>query len=224
MTKAWKVPVDKKGNPTGNLITPLFRASFVALHEPKGIQGDPNSKKRYSIVMLFPKDTDFEPLKARIMEVAKEKWGDKAVDVLRKQSNSDKRIFKDQGEMAERFAGFEEGCIYLQAGNEKKPGLVGKKAGPDGTLIEITDEDVFYSGCYAIASLRPFAWEHPVGGKGVSLSLNNVQMIKEGERLGGGRTRPSDDFEAYEEDDLEEGTTAPVTSGAAKAPAKDPFA
>lgn len=220
MTKEWKLPVDKNGKPTGNIITPMFRASFVALFEPKGIKGQPESKKRYSVVMLFPKDTDFEPLKKLIMQVATEKWADKAEGILRKQSNSDKRIFKDQGEMADRFDGFEDGCIYLNAGNEKKPGLVGRKAGPDGTLIEITDEDVFESGDYAIASLRPFAWEHPVGGKGVSLSLNNVQMIKKGDRLGGGRTKPSDDFEAYDDDDLDQ-ASAPAPKAAA---GKDPFA
>lgn len=221
MTKEWKQPKDKKGEPTGNLVTPLFRASFVALHEAKGVKGSPDSKKKYSIVMLFPKDTDFEPLKAAVLEVAKAKWGDKAVDVLRKQSNSDKRIFKDQGEMASRYAGFEDGCIYLQASNEQKPALVGRKAGPDGTLIEISDEDIFFSGCYGIASIRPFAWEHPVGGKGVSLSLNMVQMHAVGDRLGGGRSKPSDEFEAWDDGEVE--MDAPKPSKASTGD-MDPFA
>ena len=122
--------------------------------------------------------------------------------------------------MAERYAGFEEGCTYLSATNEQKPSVVGRKAGPDGTLIEIDDEEVFFSGCYAIASLRPFAWEHPVGGKGVSLSLNHVQLIKTGERLGGGRSKPSDEFEAWDdkETEMEETTVQPK-----KAASSNPF-
>lgn len=220
MTTQWKVLTDKKGNPTGNLVTPLFRASFVALFEPKGFGNDPNSEKKYSLVMLFAKGTDFSPLVKRIQAVADEAWGAKAAEVLKKQANSTKNIFKDQGELAEKYAGFEEGRIYLQAANKRQPGLVGRKAGPDGTLIEITSEEIFFSGCYAVAEIAPYAWDNKFG-KGISLSLNNVQMICTGERLGGGRTRPSDAFEAGDDEEdgmLDETTVKP------QAVSKDPFA
>lgn len=217
MTTQWKILKNKAGQPNGSLVTPLFRAAYVCVFAAKGFKGDATSKPAHSITMLFPKGTDFTPLKAQILAVAKEKWGERAEDVLRKQQNSDKRIFKDSGEVGAE--GFEDGCIHLSARNVQKPGLVGKQAGPDGTLIQITDEDIFFSGCYALASIRPFAWEHPKGGKGISLSLNNVQMIATGERLGGGRTRPSDDFEASDDDDMGE------LEAAAPVPAKkDPFA
>ena len=208
----------KDGKPTGNIITPMFRGAYLAFFEPRGVKNDANSKKKYSCAQLYPEGTNFDVLKGEIKRVATEKWGAKAEDVLRKQQNSDKRIFKDQSESD--AAGFEDGCIYLQASNEKKPGLVGRKAGPDGkTLIEITDPEAVWSGDYFIATIRPFAWEHPVGGKGVSLSLQNVQLIKKGDHLGGGRTSPSDEFEAMEGDDmdaLDEGASAPAS--------KDPFA
>lgn len=218
MTNEWKILKSKTGVPDGNVVTPLFRGCYVNLFEPKGIRGDSKSELKYSMAMLFPKGTDFTPLQERIREVAKEKWGDKADDVLLRQQNGDKRIFKKQGGKADS-AGFEEGAIYLSANNKNKPGLVGKKAGPDGTLIEITDEDAVWSGDYFLAVIRPFAWDHPVGGKGVSLSLQHVQLFRKGERLGGGRVKPSDAFESYDEEDM----------GALDAPAvvsagKDPFA
>lgn len=217
MTTEFKLAM-KDGKPSGNIITPMFRGAYLAFFEARGVKNDANSKKKFSVAMLFPAGTNFDLLKKAISDVAKEKWGAKADDVLRKQQNSDKRIFKDQGESD--AAGFEDGCIYLQASNEKKPGLVGRKAGPDGkTLVEITDPEAVWSGDYFLATIRPFAWEHPVGGKGVSLSLQNVQLLKKGDRLGGGRTSPSDEFEAMEGDDMEaldEGASAPA--------GKDPFA
>lgn len=223
MSTKWKVLLNKAGNPNGSLVTPLFRGAYAHLFVATGFRGEPEDKKTYSISMLFPKGTDFEPLKKLIMEVATEKWGAKAEDILRKQSNSDKRIFKNQGDNSDA-EGFEDGCIYLSARNKKKPGVVGTKSGPDGTLVEITqaqadEQDIAKSGDYFIASIRPFGWEHPTGGKGISLSLNNVQLIKVGERLGGGRTRPNDDFEAYDDDDVEGEATSPEPKGA-KA---DPF-
>lgn len=202
MTTEFKLVKDKSGKPTGNIITPLFRGAYVNLFVPKGIKGDANAKLKYSIAMLFPKETSFDLLKTAITEAAKIKWGTKAEDVLRKQQNSDKRIFKDQGD--NDAAGFIEGCVFIQASNATKPGLVGRKAGLDGSLIELTDEESVWSGDYFIASIRPFAWDHPVGGKGVSLSLQNVQLIKKGDRLGGGRSRPSDEFEAMDEADMED--------------------
>lgn len=192
----------KKSPVAGNIITPVFRGAYAALFEPRGIKGDANSKKKYSIAMLFPKGTNFDLLKAEVKAVAAEKWGVKGEEVYKKQQNSNRAIFKDQGESD--AAGFEDGCIFLQASNEKKPGLVGRKAGPDGkTLVEITDPEAVWSGDYFIATIRVFAWEHPVGGKGLSLSLQNLQLIKKGDRLGGGRASPSDEFEAMEGDDME---------------------
>ena len=97
MTTTWKLPVDKKGNVTGNIITPLFRGSFVSVFEAKGIKGSPDSKKKYGLSMLFTADTAFGPLEKMITEVATAKWGAKAGDVLKKQQNGDKRIFQRSG-------------------------------------------------------------------------------------------------------------------------------
>ena len=188
----------------GNLVTPMFRAAFVSLLQPKAVGGknaDPNAEKKYGITMIFPKGTDHTELKKEIMAAAKEKWGDKAESIIKKQESSDKRIFKDGSDMAEKYAGFEEGVPYLNANNKEKPGLVSTKAAPDGTPIGITEEGEFFSGCYAIASLKPYCWDNKFG-KGVSLSLQNVQMIKEGERLGGGRSKASEDFEAADDADF----------------------
>lgn len=199
MTKKFDTWVEKKN---GNMVTPLFRAAFVALLKPKGMSNNPEGEKKYSVTMIFPKGTDHKPLKDYIMRIAKEKWGEKGADIIKRQEASDKRIFKDGSLMAEKYAGFEEGVPYLSASNKEKPNLVGTQAGPSGTLVELTEESDFVSGYYAIASVRPYCWDNKFG-KGVSLSLQNVQKIKEGERLGGGRSKANEDFEPIEDDDME---------------------
>jgi hypothetical protein len=55
------------------------------------------------------------------------------------------------------------------------------------------DPEELYSGAYYRASIRCFAWEHPTGGKGVSVALDNVMKIKDGEAFSG-KSSASDDF------------------------------
>jgi hypothetical protein len=67
----------------------------------------------------------------------------------------------------------------------------------DERVQDIIDQDEFYSGCYARATVEAYAWEHPTGGTGVSFALHNIQRLKHGDRLGGGgKAKPSDEFEA----------------------------
>ena len=91
-------------------------------------------------------------------------------------------------------AGCEAGAIYIQANRKQKdgpPGIVDEK------VQDIIDQDEFYSGCYARATVEAYAWEHPTGGTGVSFALHNIQRLKHGDRLGGGgKAKPSDEFEA----------------------------
>ena len=91
-------------------------------------------------------------------------------------------------------------CYFLNASSNNKPGIV------DLSRLEITDEELVYSGCYCRFSLNfyPFSVR---GNKGVAAGLNNVQKVCDGERLGGG-SRAEDDFddgyldELLGEDDL----------------------
>lgn len=176
------------------LITPEFTAAFVSVFEPKGMKGQAESAKKYSVTMIFPKGQDFGPLEQVIRNVAKAKWGEKADAILKKQADGDKRLFKDGSAMvAQGYAGFIDGAVYIQASSseKQKPGVVQKV---DGALHHIKDENDFYSGCKAIAAISAYAWDNAFG-KGVSLSFGNIQKIADGERLGGGRSNPEQDFE-----------------------------
>ena len=63
-------------------------------------------------------------------------------------------------------------------------------------------EDEIWSGCYVNASVNTFAFDVDVN-KGVSFGLNNIQLLKEGDRLGG-VANAEEDFEEIEDDDDDE--------------------
>ena len=81
------------------------------------------------------------------------------------------------------------GKITCNARNKNKPGIVGPNAKP------LFDQDDFYSGCIARASLGCFAYDNS-GNKGVSFSLNNLMKVKDADRLDG-QTKAEDDFSEF---------------------------
>ena len=159
------------------VITPEFRGSFVSLVEPRSIPGVDSSKPKYQITIPLPKDDPFwTTLKKLVESTAQEKWG--------KIPPKMKSPIKD-GDLMEReeFAN----CNTIQATSVNRPGAV------DANLSPIMDPEELYSGAYYRASIRCFALEHPPGGKGVSVALDNVMKIKDGEAFSG-KSSASDDF------------------------------
>ncbi|MBV1928576.1 MAG: DUF2815 family protein, partial [Gammaproteobacteria bacterium] len=69
----------------------------------------------------------------------------------------------------------------------------------DATLQPIIDPKELYSGMYCRVSLRPYTWDHPSGGKGVSFGLVNVQKLGDGEKFGGG-AKAATQFEEWDEE------------------------
>lgn len=169
------------------LVTPTFRGSFVHILEPHAIKGVENAKARYQITIPIKKSDPFwVKLNALIEETAKEKWGKIPAKL--------KKPIKDGDEEGRpEFAG----CYSIQATSNNKPGIV------DAQLQPIMDANEIYSGAYYKASIRAYAWQHATGGSGVSIALDNVQKIKDGEAFSG-RSDAADDFaiEADSEDML----------------------
>ena len=167
---------------SSKLVTPKFRVSFVNVFEAReNLQG----KKKYSVVMLFDKDTDLKPLKALLKEAAVVKWGDKLQNI--------KLPFRDGNE--KEYDGYKD-KIFATASGMQKPGLV------DDKLQPIIEPSEFYSGCYARATITAFAWEY-MGKKGVSFGLQNLQKLDDGEAFSG-KSKPEDDFDAIKESDKSE--------------------
>lgn len=162
--------------------TPAFRGSYVHLDRPHKIndEGEP----RYSILIVLDPDNDdhadyIETLEDWVAEVAEEKFG----EVPRRL----KSPIREGDDIGEEF----EGMVCLNVGNTRKPGVV------DADLEPIDDLDraeELYSGAWYRVSIRPYAWEHKTGGKGVSFSLDNVMKVDDDEPIGPSAPAAEDDF------------------------------
>jgi Protein of unknown function (DUF2815) len=151
------------------LVTPEFRGSFVHLLEPHAIKGVENAKARYQITIPIPKKDPFwAKLNGLVEETAKAKWGKIPPKMKSPVKDGDE---EERAELA--------GCYSIQATSNNKPGIV------DVSLNPLMDANEIYSGAYYRASIRAFAWDHPTGGKGVSIALDNVMKVKDGEAFSG---------------------------------------
>ena len=98
---------------------------------------------------------------------------------------------------AERDAqGYGPGTTFINVSSKQQPGVVDRYAGTDGRPRPITEHSEVYPGCFVRASLRPFTYDTN-GSKGVSFGLQNLQKLRDGERIDG-RMRPEEEFEAVE--------------------------
>ena len=82
---------------------------------------------------------------------------------------------------------------FINVTSRTKPGIVKRMTvGGVTTLVEVTDEEEVYSGCYGYVSVNFFPFAN-AGNNGVACGLNNVLKTKDGEFLGG-RSSAQNDF------------------------------
>ena len=167
-----------------NVMTPKFRASFANVFRPGKAMED-GQEPKYGVMMLFDKDADLSALKAAAQQAVVDEWGaDKA-----KWPKNLRSPFRDQGE--KDGEAFVAGAMFVTATSKQKPGLVDQRNQP------IIDESEFFSGCYARATVRAFAYDK-AGNRGVAFGLQNVQKLADGEPLGGARVAAEKEFEPVE--------------------------
>lgn len=173
------------------MITPAFRGSFAALARAVNIKGesDPDKAKFQITVVLDKKNPFWKKVAGVVKATATEKFGKIPSKLKRPVKDGDESDYPE-------FAG----CYTLQASSQRKPDAV------DKALQPIMSADELYSGAWYRASIRPFAWDHPTGGKGVSFALDNIMKIKDDDPLSGSGTAAGDfaDFAEEEESDAED--------------------
>lgn len=168
------------------LLTPKFRVAFPQVVELKVFQ--PGQKGRYSCVALFTpsefSDKDkqkFAALIAACNKVSLESFKKVMKDL-------DRSVYKTpfhKGEEKEQYAGFGAGVVFCtMSAYTRRPGIVGI----DG--VTPIDPSEFYPGCYARASVNPFANQQ---WKSISIGMNHLQKLGDGERLDGA-TSAEEDF------------------------------
>ncbi len=176
------------------VITGEGRLSFVHVFEPYAFnEGD---EKKYSVRLLINKITGADTIKA--LEAAieeakkdgmKKKWAGEIPDDLELpiRDGDNPKIVKKYPEHAGHW------FINVSTGlNNKKPEVI------DRDKMPILDANELYSGCYGRISVVLFPFSVS-GNDGISIGLNNVQKLRDGERLAGGTTA-EDDFDDIDDE------------------------
>lgn len=170
------------------VITGEVRASYVYVYEPR--INDLSGKTEYSMVALIPKsDTKCkQALDAAVAAAIEYKWPGKKpprVDNPVRDGDGEKPRGGEYGEEC-------KGHWVLNLKSNSKPDIV------DGSLNPLMDKNEFQSGDYCRVSISAYGYDQS-GNRGISFGLNNIQVLRKGDSLGG-TTRATDDFEAIEKD------------------------
>ena len=171
------------------LITPEARLSYPALFEAQA-----DAERGAQVRLLAGIPGGHRPFGAR------ERGARGARGALGRQGQGD--AAEEAAEVAvpgrrrARCPGYGPGTTFINVSSKQQPGVVDRYAGADGKPRPITDPSELYPGCFVRASLRPFTYDTN-GSKGVSFALNNLQKLRDGERIDG-RLRAEDEFEAIE--------------------------
>ncbi len=167
------------------------RISFANIWEPKSING---SEEKYSVSLLIPK-TDKATLTkiGKAIEAAKEaakskKWGGKIPPNL-KTPMHDGDIDRPDNET---YAGH----FFFNATSKDAPQIVDRKVQP------ILDPMECGSGDYCNVSVNFYGFAAS-GNKGVAAGLQNIQLVRHGERLAGKPSASADFAEIEGEEDEE---------------------
>lgn len=153
---------------------------FRPRNNPDGTPG------KYGLCVIIPKtDTENINLFKAAFEAAKAvgkatKWGGKVPAKVTVPLHDGDEERPDDAAFA--------GCYYFNCNSTNKPGV---RIRDNGMIVEVLEEDEFYSGCYGAVTVNLFPYSNQ-GNVGVGVGLNNVIKTEDGERLGGGRSADAD--------------------------------
>lgn len=144
----------------------LFKADAIA----------DGSEPKYSATWVIPKNhPQIKQVKEAIIKALDEKFPGKRKD---KWPTVMHNPLKDGDEMADEHPEY-EGAYVLRSASKNRPVVMGRRK---EQLVE--EDGVIYSGCYCNASLAAAGFDAQAK-KGVTIYLNGVQFLKDGERLAG---------------------------------------
>lgn len=181
---------------TTKVVTGLVRLSYVQIFSKRSFTEGTDAK--YSLCVLVPKkDTKtLKKIQAAMKSAAEEGISTKFNG--KKPSNLHMPLRDGDEERADEAPEY-KGMYFFNCKSDRKPGIVDKDRN------EILDPDEVYSGCWGRVSVNFYPYSVN-GNKGVAVGLNNVQKLKDDQRLGGAAASAeddfNDDFEFSEDDDF----------------------
>ncbi len=181
----------------GKVITGIVRFSYANVWDPKPSMN--GGKDKYSVSLIIKK-SDKETVDAinKAIEAVYNEGGDKLKGTGKTVPplSSIKTPLRD-GDIDRPDDPAYAGCYFINANSDNKPGIV------DAACKPIIDRSECYSGCYGRASLNLYCY-CVNGNRGIAAGLNNLQVVRQGEPLGG-RSRAEDDFAGYADDGSDDG-------------------
>jgi hypothetical protein len=169
---------DEKEKPdNGSVTTGEVRLAFNDLFKKR--KYDEDSREVFSCVLLFPPDYDLAPIKKMLRDAVFSAFGKDA-----KLSDRGYPLKECHGE----YDGYDEGWHSMRCSNGYPIQVVDQNVQP---LMDL-DGSVIFSGCYIRANLSPYTWHNKKGGKGVSVNVNALQLLRKGESLTG--RKPADEL------------------------------
>lgn len=163
------------------------RFSYLNCWEPTSING---GEPKYSLSAIVSKDdkVTIRKIENAIENAKKEaisKWGGRIPSNL-------KTVLRD-GDL-ERDDEAYANSLFFNANSKTAPQVVNKNVEP------ILDKSEVYSGCYGNISVTFYGYSVN-GSKGIAASLGNIQLVRQGEPLGG-KSNAAQDFSIIEDDDF----------------------
>lgn len=175
----------------GLFLLPAGRLSYPHLAQP-GTVGDGSDGLKYRARVILRGDAELQGAVDKLYEA----WN-------KKQATAKQQFF----DMIQFDRGFDfpflSNAAIDRAGHEDKTGhYINLKSPPDspptlvdwttGAMLAVPPEEVtrvFYSGCWVVAVVAPYAWlpsSATKGGKGVAFGFSGLYKIADDESLGGG--------------------------------------
>ncbi|RLC76046.1 MAG: hypothetical protein DRI61_13985 [Chloroflexi bacterium] len=180
------------------MITPEVIISYPSIFEPKE---NPSGAMKYSCSILIDKSdkkgvADFEKAVATAIQKGRENipaWKNK-VPKFRYPALRDGDQELEDGTKTDPIY---EGKLFIKCSSNDAPGVVGPDAKP------LMNQDDLYAGCIVRLDVNPFPYSNS-GNNGIGWGLNNVMLVREGERLDGRKNAETafGAFASNESDDL----------------------
>jgi hypothetical protein len=186
-------------------IGPFTGAYVQGLWEASAVQD--GQEPKYNLTLLIPKNLDpkspagrsFAALKAKIDEVAKEKFGPASVAQVQKNVGGFKNYPIRDGDVDKPDKPEFAGMYFIGVKSKSQPNVVNRH------LQRITDKEEIWSGCKFVVDAGVFSYEiqdqktKKTVSKGVSVGMNHVLFFETGDRIDN-RKSAEETFAEYAED------------------------
>lgn len=184
-------PARAIGNNT--IVLPPARLSFASLGKRSKNMNDPTKEGKFSANLLFTKGADLKALVEAYKAVTRDNFPNNP------EGRGFKVPFRDQGDRVapleggnnpagKTSKGYVPGCTFIAPTAMNRPPLATFETGgvkPFLSTDEAEIDRVFYSGCWAICAVNPYASKN-TANPGVFMGLQSVLKIRDDATFSGG--------------------------------------